>query len=109
MRMWSKIKDYCVAHGLVIKTAGIISRDAKDDGLDGGKKELVSASLGDFKCRVWPDAGVWEQPNIRKLCDILLNHDVEALEAQIETVNGQIGVNATRLLWVELRTGDVLP
>ena len=110
MKMWSKIKDYCAAHGLVIKTAGTLSPNVKAEVLNHIKKEeSVSDSLIDFKCRAWPTVGVWEQPNIRKLYDILLNDDVQALAEQIDNVNNQIGAKATRLLWVELRAGDDIP
>lgn len=70
------------------------------------QKVNISDSLEGFLCARAPYIHISSQPNIRRLYDILVRDDVNALRAEIDYVVNQIGIERTRLLWVELGSGN---
>lgn len=87
MNLWNKTRKYVKdLGGLIVKTSAIAE----------------SGELLDFRCTQTRSIEEWDQPNIKRLYEILEKDDVVALEAEISKVGKQLPLSGVMGLSVEM-------
>lgn len=108
MKIWDKVgawleknmvKRINVSGGIPFESDEDVKSDTEKDRITEKSKKI---NVDDFRCKVWPEVKEWDQPNIKRLYDILKADDVKALKKELTLVEGQIGKRLTMDLFVEL-------